>query len=145
MSKPKQQLVAHRSSLKKYRRFGTPVSVPFRPLCREKLRLQPACTALRRASSQHKMQDQGNHSEDKQQVDQSSRHMKHCEAANPCNQQNDEQYCPDAHFSSPRLEVPTPSRNVLLRVTSKLFDPWHKIVSSQPYWQRLLQSLTRIW
>jgi hypothetical protein len=56
-------------------------------------------------------------------VDQSSGDVKHREAANPCNQQNNEQYCPNAHFSSPRLEVPSPSRTVLLRVNSQAVMP----------------------
>jgi hypothetical protein len=39
-------------------------------------------------SPHHKMQDQGNHREYQQQMNQPSRHMKHSEAANPSNQQN---------------------------------------------------------
>jgi hypothetical protein len=47
------------------------------------------------------MQNQRDYSKDQQQVDQSTRNVKHAEAGNPGNQQNDEQNCPNAHFLSP--------------------------------------------
>lgn len=72
------------------------------------------------------MQDQGNHCEDKQQVDQSSGDVKHGKAANPCNQQNDEQYCPNAHFLLLASKFPLQVVFVLLRVNFPGLLPWHK-------------------
>jgi hypothetical protein len=57
--------------------------------------------ALGCASTHYEMQDQSDYSKDQQQVDQSTRNVKHAEAGNPSNQQNDEQNCPNAHFISP--------------------------------------------
>jgi hypothetical protein len=45
------------------------------------------------------VQDQGNYREYQEQVDESACHVKHGEAAKPSDQQNDEQYGPDAHLS----------------------------------------------
>jgi hypothetical protein len=57
--------------------------------------------ALGCASTHYEMQNQGDYSKDQQQVDESTRNVKHAEAGNPSNQQNDEQNCPNAHFLSP--------------------------------------------
>jgi hypothetical protein len=54
--------------------------------------------ALGCASTHYEMQNQRDYSKDQQQVDQSTRNVKHAEAGNPSNQQNDEQNCPNAHF-----------------------------------------------
>jgi hypothetical protein len=47
------------------------------------------------------MQDQGNDRKNQKQVDQATRNVKHGKPANPSNQQNNEQYGPDAHYFSP--------------------------------------------
>jgi hypothetical protein len=49
------------------------------------------------------MQDQGYYGEHQQKVNQSTCHMKHGEAAKPCDQQNDEQDYPNTHCLSPPL------------------------------------------
>jgi hypothetical protein len=49
------------------------------------------------------MHDQGDHSEYQQQVDQAAGDVEYREAAQPRNQQNYEQNCPDAHFVPPEL------------------------------------------
>lgn len=51
------------------------------------------------AAPHHKMQDQRDHSEHQQQVNQPTRNVKYAKAGNPRNQQNHEQYCPNAHFT----------------------------------------------
>jgi hypothetical protein len=51
------------------------------------------------AAPHYKMQDQRDHGEHQQQVNQSTRNVKHAKAGNPRNQQNHEQYCPNAHFT----------------------------------------------
>jgi hypothetical protein len=52
------------------------------------------------------MQDQRDDREYQQQVDQTTSHVKHCESADPGDQQNDEQYCPDAHnLAPPQIEL----------------------------------------
>jgi hypothetical protein len=53
------------------------------------------------------VQDQGDHGEYQQQMYQSSRNMKHCEAAKPCDQQHDEQYGPDTHLFASTFEMST--------------------------------------
>lgn len=50
-----------------------------------------------RASAHYKVQDQGDHREDEQQVNQSSGHVENRKSGDPCDQQNYEQNCPDAH------------------------------------------------
>jgi hypothetical protein len=50
-----------------------------------------------RASSHDKVKDEGNHREYQQQVDQTACNVKHGEAADPRDQQNNEQDCPDTH------------------------------------------------
>lgn len=52
------------------------------------------------SSAQNEMQDQRNYSENQQQVDQPASRVKKGEAANPSNQKNQEQYCPDTHLAS---------------------------------------------
>jgi hypothetical protein len=49
------------------------------------------------ASSHHKVQDERDHREYQKQVYQPSCNVKYREAADPRDQQNDEQDCPDAH------------------------------------------------
>jgi hypothetical protein len=44
------------------------------------------------------MQDERNHRENEQQVNQSSGHVENRESGDPCDQQNYEQNCPDAHI-----------------------------------------------
>jgi len=61
-----------------------------------------------RSSSQDKVEYQRDHGENQQQVNQSAGHVKHSESAEPCNQQNDKQNCPDTHIvsSSQGLAMP---------------------------------------
>jgi hypothetical protein len=59
------------------------------------------------SSPHHEMQDQRDHREYEQQVNQAAGHVKHSETANPRYQQHNEQDCPDAHRSSPLLQVRT--------------------------------------
>jgi hypothetical protein len=49
------------------------------------------------------MQDQGNNREDQQQVNKATGYMKDGEAANPSDQKNHKQDCPDTHDFSPLL------------------------------------------
>jgi hypothetical protein len=49
------------------------------------------------------VQDQGDNRENQEQVDKSACNVKHGKAAKPSDQQNDEQYGPNAHYSSPLL------------------------------------------
>jgi hypothetical protein len=50
------------------------------------------------APAHQKVQDQRDEREYEQQVDQPTSHVEDRKSANPCDQQNDEQYCPDAHL-----------------------------------------------
>jgi hypothetical protein len=95
---------------------------------------------LRRASSQNKMQDQRDHGKDEQQVNQSSSDVKHCETADPCNQQDDEQDCPDTHLpSSPASKM---SRSPLCDPRSWLESKPHPRVSFNVIASGVLLSFT---
>src|ERR1700722_9822371 len=50
------------------------------------------------ATSHHKMENQGDYRKYQQKMYQSSGNMKHRKTTEPCDQQNNEQYRPDAHF-----------------------------------------------
>jgi len=51
-----------------------------------------------RPSAKNKVQDQRNHGENQQQMYQSSCHVENRKSAQPCDQQDDEQYSPNAHL-----------------------------------------------
>jgi hypothetical protein len=53
-----------------------------------------------RTSPDYKMQDQGNHGEEKKEVNQASSDVEHRESSDPRYQQHNKQNCPDAHLVS---------------------------------------------
>jgi hypothetical protein len=54
------------------------------------------------SSAHYKMQNDRNHSKEKKEMNQATRHMKHRETANPCDHKDNEQNHPHAHFRAPR-------------------------------------------
>jgi hypothetical protein len=59
---------------------------------------------LDRPATHYKVQDERNHSEHKQQVNQSARRMKYGKSAYPRYQQNHKQNCPDTHCLSSKIK-----------------------------------------
>jgi hypothetical protein len=78
-----------------HRKWSTIVSWAGPPPAR-----QVAAAASNSPSAQDEMQDKSDDRKNQQQMDESTGHMKYCEATKPRDQQNDKQNRPDAHVLS---------------------------------------------